>query len=157
MLLFLWRLLSRVPGSRMQLKLQSFPVLSGPTAFQTVGDDLATWQAGSVSRAWHAAAASACRSQQGLLQRSLWYLCCGCWRLWATLCEARWRCSRGLGSDYVLQAGKAVLYLLPLLPDLPSYLNWCSVGLETLVTWIFAIQLFRKPRKSICRDIVVIQ
>lgn len=46
-----------------------------------------------------------------------------CWCLWAAFCEARWRCSRGFGSDCVLQAGKAVQHLLLSLPICPPNLT----------------------------------
>jgi hypothetical protein len=84
------------PGLPMQLTLPGFSRISensASPAFQTVWDDLATGQSGSVSLAGRTAA-SAGRSQLGLLQRSLWCHCYCC--LQAMLLEARRSCSMGL-------------------------------------------------------------
>lgn len=125
-------------------------------SFFRVWNDLATGQVGSVAHAWHAAA-SAFRTQLGLLQRSLGYHCCCCWCLWAVLCEARWRCPRGLGSECVLQAGKAVQHLLLLLPICPPALT------DALWVWrpwwlgLLPSDYWGSLEKSICRKMVVMQ
>lgn len=81
-----------------------------------------------------------------------------CWCLWAAFCEARWRCSRGLVRLWLCVAGwESSSASVTLSTSLPFQLNWwCSVGLVTLVTWIFTIWLL-KLRDSTCRKMVVMQ
>lgn len=150
MLLFLWRLLSRVLGSLMQLELQGLPVLSAPIAFWTVWYDLAAGQPG-----WFLCLTRYCLSlhvpagpppEVSLIPLLLLAGVCG-------LHSVKQDGDAPGGSALIVCCSSASVTLATYLP---SQLYWCSVGLVTLVTWIFAIWLL-KPRESTCRKMVVMQ
>lgn len=126
---YLWRLLSWALGSPLQFKLQDFPVLNKKMLLQLF------------SLRWlsHEQAASAplcltccclslrvpAGSPPEVTPTALLLLRCP----WAILCEARWRRSRGLGSDCGLRPGETAHQLLLLL--------LLSLSVLTQALWIW--------------------
>ena len=146
MLLFLWRSLSWVLGSWMQLKPQGLPVLSGntaPVAFLTVRDDLATGQAGCcpgpdvmLPQLSGSSGASSSRGHSDTMAAMAGAHGTGCLKqdgdapgVWPWLCAA------------AFPQGKWFIFCPSCLSPLSFW--WGSVSLETLATWIFAIWWFK--------------